>query len=119
MHKGDELDMEITDNRKRYKITCPYCGRVQYACKSIAHAMGLSNMGHGTCLVCRRPMNLIFDCEKEEMTAEIWNWSAEYITSSTLSEAYSEPASEASCQTEKNPAENYRNQIMNRFTKVE
>ena len=31
----------MKDSRKRYKIICPYCGKEQYACKSIAHELGI------------------------------------------------------------------------------
>lgn len=62
----------MEDNRKRYKIFCPYCGKEQYACKSIAHELGMSNAGHGTCLDCKGFMRLIFNEESQEMTAEKW-----------------------------------------------
>ena len=41
----------MKDVRKRYEIICPYCGMVQYACKSIAQEEGLANLGHGVCLL--------------------------------------------------------------------
>ena len=42
------------DMRKRYEITCPYCGRVQYACRSTFHEWGVADGGHGICLGCRK-----------------------------------------------------------------
>lgn len=57
---------------KRYKITCPYCGKVQYACKSVFHEMGIADGGHGTCCECKKPMHLIFNEELQSMKAEIW-----------------------------------------------
>lgn len=68
----------MKDNRKRYKIICPYCGKVQYACKSIAHEMGMSDIGHGTCLSCKGFMRLIFNEETQEMKAKQWEKSNEY-----------------------------------------
>lgn len=32
MKNGDAINVN-----KRYRITCPYCGKTQYACLSIAH----------------------------------------------------------------------------------
>lgn len=63
----------MADNkRKRYEIICPYCGKVQYACKSIAHEMGLSDLGSGTCLGCKGLMKLIYEPETDTMKA--WTW---------------------------------------------
>lgn len=59
------------DNRKRYKIICPYCMEVQYACKSIAQSMGI-DAGHGTCIYCKRLMKLTFDYDQDAMTTEKW-----------------------------------------------
>lgn len=61
-----------TDSRKRYKIICPYCGRVQYACKSIFHEMGLYDAGHGTCLECKGSMRLEYNPEADTMQADKW-----------------------------------------------
>ena len=62
----------MEDTRKRYKITCPYCGKVQYACKSIAHELGMEQVGYGHCLECRGIMHLIFNYESQSMRAEKW-----------------------------------------------
>lgn len=37
----------MEDKRKRYQIICPYCGKVQYACKSILQEMGLQMQDTG------------------------------------------------------------------------
>jgi hypothetical protein len=58
------------DNRKRYKIICPYCGRVQYACKSIFHEMGVYDAGHGICLRCDGSMRLKYNPEADAMQAK-------------------------------------------------
>lgn len=60
------------DSRKRYKITCPHCGRVQYACKSIFHEMGIYDAGRGGCLECKEPMKLIYNPEADTMQADKW-----------------------------------------------
>ncbi len=60
------------DSRKRYKIICPYCGRVQYACKSIFHEMGIYDAGHGSCLDCKKPMGLAYNPETDTMQADKW-----------------------------------------------
>ncbi|MCX4351740.1 MAG: hypothetical protein OSJ60_08885 [Lachnospiraceae bacterium] len=59
---------------KRYKIICPYCGRTQYACKSIFHEMGVADGGHGTCLECKEHMRLIFNEKEQLMKAEKWEF---------------------------------------------
>lgn len=56
-------------NEKRYKIICPSCGRVQYACKSILQKMGLS-VGYAACFYCNEMMQLIYCYETDSMTAE-------------------------------------------------
>lgn len=63
---------KVEDTRKRYKIVCPYCGKVQYACKSIFHEWGMADGGHGTCLECKESMRLIFNEEEQAMRAEKW-----------------------------------------------
>ncbi len=63
---------EVKDNRKRYKIICPYCGKVQYACKSIMHELGIEDAGHGGCLECKGFMKLLYNAESDTMTAEKW-----------------------------------------------
>ena len=60
------------DSRKRYKIICPYCGKVQYACKSIFHEMGIYDAGHGGCLDCKKPMRLVYNPETDKMQADKW-----------------------------------------------
>lgn len=62
----------MRDTRKRYEIICPYCGKVQYACKSIAQEEGIADWGSGTCLECRGFMRLIFDEGTQSMRAEKW-----------------------------------------------
>ena len=62
----------MEDARKRYQIICPYCGKTQYACKSIFHEMGMENGGRGICLECGKAMRLIFNQEVQEMKAEKW-----------------------------------------------
>ena len=57
------------DNRKRYKITCPHCGKIQYACKSIAHEMGIYNLGMGSCLECKNIMRLQYIPKTDTMEA--------------------------------------------------
>lgn len=60
------------DMRKRYEITCPYCGRVQYACRSTFHEWGVADGGHGICLGCRKAMRLVFSERSQAMKAERW-----------------------------------------------
>lgn len=60
------------DKRKRYDIICPYCGKVQYACKSLAHEWGIADAGHGNCLKCGGFMKLLYNQENDSMTAEEW-----------------------------------------------
>ena len=62
----------MEDTRKRYEITCPYCGKVQYACKSIFHVWGIADGGHGICLECKGFMRLIFNEKEQAMKAEKW-----------------------------------------------
>lgn len=64
----------MEDKRKRYEIMCPYCGRVQYACKSILHEMGIEDGGHGICLACEKNMRLIFNENEQIMKAEKWEF---------------------------------------------
>ena len=59
-------------NQKRYKITCPHCGKIQYACKSILHIWGMYDLGHGICLGCNKLVRLIYNPETDEMRAEKW-----------------------------------------------
>lgn len=60
------------DDRKRYEITCPHCGEVQYVCKSILHELGVSRGGYASCLKCGGKMNLVFDYDSGTMTAKKW-----------------------------------------------
>lgn len=69
---GDRRRIGLEDKRKRYEIACPYCGKIQYACKSIAHELGILNAGHGTCLNCKKLMRLILDEESQSMRAKVW-----------------------------------------------
>lgn len=57
------------DEQKRYRITCPYCGKVQYACKSMCQEAGI-NAGHGTCQYCYASMKLVFDYDRDTMESE-------------------------------------------------
>ncbi len=60
------------DMSKRYKIICPYCGKVQYACKSVFHELGVEAGGYGRCLGCRKAMRLVFSERLQAMKAERW-----------------------------------------------
>ena len=62
----------MKDTRQRYEITCPYCGKVQYACKSIFHELGVDDGGNGTCLECKGTMRLIFNEKEQTMKAVRW-----------------------------------------------
>lgn len=62
----------MEDKRKRYQIICPYCGKVQYVCKSILQEMGVADAGHGDCLECGGFMKLIYNQPADIMAAEIW-----------------------------------------------
>ena len=62
----------MEDNRKRYEITCPHCGKIQYACKSIAHKMGIYDLGIGNCLECENSMRLQYDPKTDSMEAIRW-----------------------------------------------
>lgn len=57
------------DKRKRYQIICPYCGKVQYACKSMLHEMGYNEAGYGTCIGCKGFMKLVYNPKSDTMTA--------------------------------------------------
>lgn len=59
-------DIRTVDTRKRYKVICPHCGKVQYCCKSILHEMGVENGGYGRCLECGNHMRLIFEGKKKK-----------------------------------------------------
>ena len=65
LKNGDAINVN-----KRYRITCPYCGKTQYACLSIAHTWGIADGGRGICLECKKVMTLVFDYEAEAMTAK-------------------------------------------------
>lgn len=60
------------DKQKRYEIICPYCGKAQYACKSLAHDWGIADAGHGNCLKCGGFMKLLYNQKNDSMTAEEW-----------------------------------------------
>lgn len=62
----------MEDTRKRYEITCPHCGKVQYACKSLFHELGVADGGYGRCLNCEEAMRLIFNEEIQAMRTEKW-----------------------------------------------
>lgn len=63
----------MEDERKRYKIICPYCNKTLYACKSIAHTIGMTDLGHGTCLYCNGFMKLTYSSATDSMKAEKWD----------------------------------------------
>lgn len=65
-----ESQEEDEDDRKRYEITCPHCGEIQYACKSIGQSIGLALFGFGICLKCNKSMNLIYDKSNDTMRTE-------------------------------------------------
>lgn len=70
--KGEDMKSgDVIDVNKRYRITCPYCGKIQYTCLSIAHMWGIANGGRGICLECKKAMTLVFDYEAELMTAKV------------------------------------------------
>lgn len=56
----------IMDEQKRYRITCPYCRKIQYACKSMCQEMGI-NVGHGICQYCYDTIKLTFDYGRDVM----------------------------------------------------
>lgn len=56
MKAGDVIDIN-----KRYEISCPHCGKVQYACLSIIHTWGVADGGHGSCMDCKESMRLVFE----------------------------------------------------------
>lgn len=62
----------MKDKWKRYQITCPYCGKVQYACKSFLHELEVEDAGHGTCLDCGGFMKIIYNQLADTMKAETW-----------------------------------------------
>ena len=68
----EHLNTLEDDDRKRYEITCPHCGEVQYVCKSILHELGVSRGGYASCLKCGGKMNLVFDYDSGTMTAKKW-----------------------------------------------
>ena len=63
----------MLDKKSRYEITCPHCGKIQYACKSIFHEWGIAEGGHGVCLECKGDMMLIFNEKEQSMKAEKLN----------------------------------------------
>ena len=63
-------NVDVIDVNKRYEITCPYCGKVQYACLSILHTWGVADGGQGACSKCKKAMTLVFNYEAEIMTAK-------------------------------------------------
>lgn len=56
---------------KRYKGTCPDCGKTIWICKSIAMNCGI-NMGHGRCVHCKSFLHLEFNEEKQEFDCMNW-----------------------------------------------
>ncbi|OHW62183.1 hypothetical protein EUAN_12520 [Andreesenia angusta] len=57
------------DNRKRYEIECPECGKILWACKSLFQEMGMLDAGHGSCMECGTFLNLTLDKENDRMIA--------------------------------------------------
>ena len=62
----------MEDNRPRYKVECPSCGKVMYVCKSIGQEMGMFDFGGGKCINCNLRLNFTFNPNKEEMAAMEW-----------------------------------------------
>ncbi len=63
----------MKDDRKRYPMTCPVCGKVQYVCKSILQEdFGLDDHGMGSCLGCNTLLKLQFDKKNARMNASIF-----------------------------------------------
>lgn len=62
-----------TDKRKRYHIKCPKCGRELYVCRSIAQEMGMSSLGHGSCLNCHTFLHIEYKAGDDVMIAELWD----------------------------------------------
>lgn len=62
-----------TDKRKRYPIKCPKCGRELYVCRSIAQEMGMSSLGHGSCLNCHTFLHIEYKAGDDVMIAELWD----------------------------------------------
>ena len=60
-------------NGKSYKIICPGCGKVQYACKSLGHKLGILDAGYGECLECALSLKIVYDPDKDDMTAYDFN----------------------------------------------
>lgn len=58
--------------KQRYKGICPECGGTLWICKSIMQEMGLSNMGHGTCIHCNTFLHLEFNEDKQEFDCTDW-----------------------------------------------
>lgn len=57
---------------ERYKGICPDCGGTLWIRKSIAQSMGLSNLGHGTCVHCKAFLHLEFNEDKQEFDCMNW-----------------------------------------------
>lgn len=51
----------------------PKCGRDLFVCKSIAQEMGMSDLGHGSCLNCHTFLHLEYNAGKDVMIAEFWD----------------------------------------------
>lgn len=62
----------MKDERPRYKVQCPHCGKVMYVCKSIGHEIGVLDFGGGTCLECKTRLNFKFNNLTDEMIATDW-----------------------------------------------
>lgn len=61
------------DNMKRYECKCPVCGRIFWACKSIAQEdWNMLEAGHGSCPGCNTFHNLTFDKENQRMVVTPW-----------------------------------------------
>jgi hypothetical protein len=61
------------DNRPRLKCTCPVCGNIFYACKSILmEAFGV-NSGSGSCPECSTFFHLEADENNKSMVLTKWD----------------------------------------------
>lgn len=63
----------IGRSEKRYDIKCPSCGEELQASRSIGMLMGIPHAGHGSCLICKEEMHLVYDEEKDIITTEKWS----------------------------------------------
>lgn len=71
MPNEQDMNSEAKDNlQKRYEITCPKCGKILYAERSIFHLLGMTDLGSGSCTDCHTLMRIKYDHDAQTMTAE-------------------------------------------------